>query len=95
MTDDRPFAAARDGHEDRAAVAAIRTAKGRDPETRVMLRGPGGRRSIRPRQGGVGGLDHLLLICGHYEGVDDQIHFYIDEELSGGDHTEPGEKSRL
>lgn len=30
-------------------------------------------------------LDHLILICGHYEGIDDRIRHYIDEEISVGD----------
>jgi tRNA (guanine37-N1)-methyltransferase len=38
----------------------------------------------------LAGHPHLLLICGHYEGVDDRIHFYIDEELSIGDYILTG-----
>jgi tRNA (guanine37-N1)-methyltransferase len=30
-------------------------------------------------------LDHLILICGHYEGVDERIKNFIDEEISIGD----------
>lgn len=30
-------------------------------------------------------LDHLILVCGHYEGVDERITKYIDEEISVGD----------
>jgi tRNA (guanine37-N1)-methyltransferase len=30
-------------------------------------------------------LDHLIILCGHYEGVDERIKKYIDEELSIGD----------
>lgn len=29
--------------------------------------------------------EHIILICGHYEGIDDRIHNYIDEEISIGD----------
>ncbi len=29
--------------------------------------------------------DHLILICGHYEGIDERIKKYIDEEISIGD----------
>lgn len=35
-------------------------------------------------------LDHLILICGHYEGVDDRIKNYIDEEISVGDFVVTG-----
>lgn len=35
--------------------------------------------------------DHLLLLCGHYEGVDQRIiDFYMDEELSIGDYCLTG-----
>ncbi len=30
-------------------------------------------------------LDHLIIICGHYEGVDERIMAYVDEEISVGD----------
>ena len=30
-------------------------------------------------------LDHLILICGHYEGVDERIKHFVDEEISIGD----------
>lgn len=35
-------------------------------------------------------LDHLILICGHYEGVDERIKNYIDEEISIGDYILTG-----
>lgn len=28
---------------------------------------------------------HIILICGHYEGIDERISFYIDGEISIGD----------
>lgn len=35
-------------------------------------------------------LDHLILICGHYEGIDERIKPFIDEELSIGDFVLTG-----
>jgi tRNA (guanine37-N1)-methyltransferase len=35
-------------------------------------------------------LDHLILICGHYEGIDDRIKHYIDEEIAIGDFVLTG-----
>lgn len=35
-------------------------------------------------------LDHLVLICGHYEGVDERVSRYIDEEISIGDFVLTG-----
>lgn len=35
-------------------------------------------------------LDHLIIICGHYEGIDDRIKHYIDAEVSVGDFVLTG-----
>lgn len=35
-------------------------------------------------------LDHLIVICGHYEGIDDRIKNFIDEEVSIGDFVLTG-----
>ncbi len=34
--------------------------------------------------------DHIILICGHYEGVDQRVSHYIDEEISIGDYILTG-----
>lgn len=36
------------------------------------------------------GLDSLILISGHYEGVDERVSKYIDEEISVGDFVTTG-----
>ncbi|MDR2399807.1 MAG: tRNA (guanosine(37)-N1)-methyltransferase TrmD [Endomicrobium sp.] len=33
---------------------------------------------------------HLVLICGHYEGIDERIMNYVDEEISIGDYVLTG-----
>lgn len=35
-------------------------------------------------------IDHLILICGHYEGVDERIRNLVDEEISIGDYVLTG-----
>ena len=35
-------------------------------------------------------IKHLILICGHYEGIDDRIQHLIDEEISIGDYVLTG-----
>ena len=35
-------------------------------------------------------VEHLVIICGHYEGVDDRITSYVDEEISIGDYILTG-----
>lgn len=35
-------------------------------------------------------LDHLIIICGHYEGVDERVLDFVDEEVSIGDFVLTG-----
>jgi tRNA (guanine37-N1)-methyltransferase len=35
-------------------------------------------------------LDHLIIICGHYEGIDERIRTLVDEEISIGDYVLTG-----
>jgi len=91
VTDDRPFGGGPGMvMKIEPLVAAIRMAKAEDPETRVILLGPGGAAFDQAKALELAGMSHLLLICGHYEGVDERIHFYIDEELSIGDYILTG-----
>ncbi|MBU0997078.1 MAG: tRNA (guanosine(37)-N1)-methyltransferase TrmD [Firmicutes bacterium] len=34
--------------------------------------------------------DHIILICGHYEGFDERVRYFIDEEVSIGDYVLTG-----
>ena len=34
--------------------------------------------------------EHIILLCGHYEGLDERISHYIDEEISIGDYILTG-----
>jgi len=69
---------------------AIRAAREEDPEVRVILLSPGGVLFNQEKARELAGLKHLLLVCGHYEGVDERVRFYIDEELSIGDYILTG-----
>ena len=71
-------------------VAAIRAGRREDPATRVILLSPAGQVFSQDRARELAGLQHLLLICGHYEGVDDRIRYYIDGMLSMGDYILTG-----
>ena len=35
-------------------------------------------------------LDHIIIVCGHYEGIDERINNYVDEEISIGDYVLTG-----
>ncbi|MBM4273274.1 MAG: tRNA (guanosine(37)-N1)-methyltransferase TrmD [Deltaproteobacteria bacterium] len=71
-------------------VKAIRAGRAEDPQVRVILLSPLGTVFNQDKARELAEREHLLLICGHYEGVDDRIRFYIDEELSIGDYILTG-----
>jgi tRNA (guanine37-N1)-methyltransferase len=39
---------------------------------------------------GFAKLEHLILVCGHYEGIDERIRNFVDEEISIGDFVLTG-----
>lgn len=71
-------------------VAAIRAARREDPEVRIILLSPQGSLFNQDQARRLAALKHLLLICGHYEGVDARIKYYIDGMLSIGDYILTG-----
>ena len=69
-----------------AAVEAVRSA-----DSRVILLSPQGRLFEQAMAIELSTLPHLVLICGHYEGVDERVREHlVDEELSIGDYVLTG-----
>ncbi len=60
----------------------------RRPGTRVVLMSPAGRRLDQAIARAYARESHLILICGHYEGVDQRVaEHLIDDEISIGDYV--------
>ena len=60
----------------------------RRPETRVILLAPQGRLFRQGVARELSQQSHLVLICGHYEGVDHRVRaFLADDEISIGDYV--------
>lgn len=57
---------------------------------RRILLSPRGRRLDPELAQELSGEAHLLLLCGHYEGVDERVMTCIDEEISIGDYVLTG-----
>jgi tRNA (guanine37-N1)-methyltransferase len=86
ITDDRPFGGGPGMVlKIEPLVEAIQWARDNRPDLRVILLSPQGRLFNQPLAVELAALDNLLLICGHYEGVDDRVQHYIDDEISLGD----------
>src|SRR5580765_1439913 len=58
---------------------------------RVTLLSPQGPRFDQARALELAGLEHLVLVCGRYKGVDERVHEHlVDDELSIGDFVLSG-----
>jgi tRNA (guanine37-N1)-methyltransferase len=77
---------------DRAlASLAVGEPGARPTGTRVVLLSPQGPRLDQARVIALAGLEHLVLVCGRYKGVDERVRDHlVDEELSVGDYVLSG-----
>ncbi|MCK4839804.1 MAG: tRNA (guanosine(37)-N1)-methyltransferase TrmD [Desulfobulbaceae bacterium] len=92
MTDDRPFGGG-EGMVMKPEPISAALAKVRD-ETgpgRVVFLSPQGSAFTQKKAEELAQLDHLILLCGRYEGVDERVvDLYVDEEISIGDYILTG-----
>lgn len=57
------------------------------PDTMVILTGPRGKKFDQKMARELAGKTHLVIICGHYEGVDERVRqLLVDREVSIGDY---------
>jgi tRNA (guanine-N1)-methyltransferase len=60
----------------------------RNQTSKVVLMSPAGRRFDQQMAAQLSGESHLIIICGHYEGVDHRvIEHLVDLEISVGDYV--------
>ena len=70
---------------------AVEFAKSQDPEARVVLMSPRGRRWLQATaQAAADDGRGVIFICGRYEGVDERILELVDEQWSLGDFVLTG-----
>jgi len=87
MTDDRPFGGG-EGMvmKPEPIAAALRAIEKNNPGGRVIFLSPQGGKYTQDTAARLAGHEHLVLLCGRYEGVDERIRAnYVDEEISIGD----------
>lgn len=56
----------------------------------VILLDPQGKQFIQTEAKKYTRFEHLIFICGHYEGVDERVRDMVDEEISIGDYILTG-----
>jgi len=68
------------------ASSGPRTSR-RNKSAKIILLTPQGRRFDQKTAKRLAGEKRLVLICGHYEGFDERIREFADEEISVGDYV--------
>ena len=66
-------------------IKAIKSIREDNSAAWVTLLSPQGRLFNQILAGELSQKRHLVLICGHYEGVDQRVRYFIDDEVSLGD----------
>ncbi len=71
-----------------AAVEELRQSGIKNQKSKIILMSPGGRRLDQKLATELSQESHLIVICGHYEGVDHRvIEHIVDLEISIGDYV--------
>jgi tRNA (guanine37-N1)-methyltransferase len=71
-------------------VAAIEEAARRVTSARRLLLSPRGRLLDQPLATALARESAVLLVCGHYEGIDERVRQFVDDELSIGNYVLAG-----
>jgi tRNA (guanine37-N1)-methyltransferase len=71
-------------------VGAIEQARARAPQARVILLTPQGQVFTQDIARRLAAEENIVLICGRYEGIDERVKAFVDEEISIGDYTLSG-----
>jgi tRNA (guanine37-N1)-methyltransferase len=69
---------------DRALKSAVKL---HEKKPHIILVDPGGTRYTEKKAIEYSGMTDIIIVCGHYEGVDDRIRGLIDEEISIGPYV--------
>ena len=67
------------------ALVSIKT-----PTSYSIIMSPRGKTYCQADAKRFSNLDHLIIVCGHYEGIDERVNSYCDESISIGDYILTG-----
>lgn len=59
-------------------------------EQQVVLLDPRGQQFVQKKAKELSTLKHLILLCGHYEGIDERVRSLVDQTISIGDFVLTG-----
>lgn len=69
---------------------AINSVKKGVRDEKVLLLDPRGKTYQQETAENLSKLSHVIIVCGHYEGFDERVRDYIDQEISIGDYILTG-----
>lgn len=69
---------------------AVESLKRRGKKSKVLLMTPRGKKFEASFAKKLAKQEHLIFICGHYEGIDERVGKLVDEEISIGDYIVTG-----
>lgn len=73
------------------AKALKKITRVQNPESRVILMSASGKTFNQEKAENLSKLKHLIIVCGHYEGIDQRfVDKYVDEEVSIGNYVLTG-----
>ena len=73
-------------------VAAVQFAKSKlqTSNFKIILMTPGGEKFTQAKARQLVGLSDIILVCGRYEGYDERVAKFVDEQISIGDYVLTG-----
>jgi len=74
----------------KALETVTRAAGDGERKIKTVLMSAAGKKLTQKKLEEYAALDNLVLICGRYEGVDERVLAYVDEEISIGDYVLSG-----
>ncbi len=91
VVDDRPYGGGA-GMVMRVDILskAIEAAKTNCPKEKIILLDPKGKLFSQKMTRQFSRLNHLILVCGHYEGVDERVRKIVNQTISIGDYVLTG-----
>jgi tRNA (guanine37-N1)-methyltransferase len=91
VTDDAPYGGGQGMvMKPEPLAAAIEDARRKNAKARIILLAPQGRVFNQSAAARLANEQEIVLICGRYEGIDERVKAFVDEELSIGDYTLSG-----
>jgi tRNA (guanine37-N1)-methyltransferase len=73
-----------------AAIQAVKDTKLSKDAQKIILMDPRGKTFTQTLAKEFTHIEHLILLCGHYEGIDERVRTLVDETISLGDFVVTG-----